>query len=62
MCRCLRSHGLDCILVCPSKVPPRALRWMRRYRVVMGFMRLQALVEDDSGYLTSCGRVYAGNG
>ncbi len=21
LCRCLRSHGLDCILVCPSKVP-----------------------------------------
>jgi len=21
LCRCLRAHGLDCILVCPSKVP-----------------------------------------
>ena len=21
LCRCLRSHGWDCILVCPSKVP-----------------------------------------
>jgi transposase len=21
LCRCLRSHGLDCMLVCPSKVP-----------------------------------------
>ena len=21
LCRCLRSHGLDCLLVCPSKVP-----------------------------------------
>jgi transposase len=21
LCRCLRSHRLDCILVCPSKVP-----------------------------------------
>ena len=21
LCRCLRTHGLDCILVCPSKVP-----------------------------------------
>jgi transposase len=21
LCRCLRSHGLECILVCPSKVP-----------------------------------------
>src|ERR1035437_4675075 len=21
LCRCLRSHGLDCILVCPSKIP-----------------------------------------
>ena len=21
LCRCLRLHGLDCILVCPSKVP-----------------------------------------
>ena len=21
LCRCLRSHGLDCIVVCPSKVP-----------------------------------------
>ena len=21
LCRCLRSHGLDCILVCPSQVP-----------------------------------------
>lgn len=23
LCRCLRAHGLDCILVCPSKVPRR---------------------------------------
>src|ERR1017187_5911317 len=21
LCRCLRAHGLDCIMVCPSKVP-----------------------------------------
>jgi transposase len=21
LCRCLHSHGLDCILVCPSKIP-----------------------------------------
>jgi transposase len=21
LCRCLRAHGLDCILVCPSKIP-----------------------------------------
>jgi transposase len=21
LCRCLRAHGLDCLLVCPSKVP-----------------------------------------
>jgi transposase len=23
LCRCLRSHGWDCILVCPSKIPRR---------------------------------------
>jgi len=49
LCRSLRSHGLDCILVCPSKVPRKPverfipnpkLKFMEQCREAMRFKRL----------------------
>ena len=32
LCRCLQAHGVDCILVCPSKVPRKACERVKRDR------------------------------
>ena len=36
LCRCLQAHGLDCILVCPSKVPRKP-----------GLIRIQGLSRSN---------------
>ena len=54
LCRCLRSHGWDCILVCPSKVPRKpGERVKTDWRDADDLARLYRVSERVDGHLCS---------